>query len=123
MHGLSVDEATASFQTEHLNSPVLSEMMVKGEGAPDASGIENGERNRVAQGPVFVGVPSEDLLGSLLFRREDRHDGQAAGEEPLPGNRPPELPHEQRVGLGFDVVRNEARALLGGDAAGHRDGA
>ena len=80
------------FQAEHLNPPVLPEMMVEGEGSRDVTGVQHGERDGIAQGPVLVGVSSQDVLGSLLFRGKGRHDRQAACQQPLTGHRPPELP-------------------------------
>jgi hypothetical protein len=49
--------------------PVLSEVMVEGEGPRHMTSVEHGERDRVTQRPVFVGVPSQDLFGFLLLGR------------------------------------------------------
>jgi len=108
-------------QTQYLNPAVLSEMMVEGEGSRDATGVHHGERDGVAQRPVLGSVSSQDVPGFLLFRWMNRHDRQPACEQPLTGNRSSELPHEQCVRFGFDVVRDKARALLGRDAASHGD--
>ena len=111
----------SSFRAEHLNPPVLSEMLVEREGSRDVTSVENGERNRVAQRPVFVGVSSQDLLGPLFLSRKNPHDRQTACQQPLTGNRPPELPHEQCVGLGLDISGDEAGTLFGRDVASHCD--
>jgi len=66
-------------------------MVVEGEGPSDATTVEHGERDRVAEGPILVGVSSEDFSGSLFFGGEYPDDWQTACQQPLTGNRPSEL--------------------------------
>src|SRR5438132_13822183 len=57
-----LDSARLSlFQSQHLNAPVLSEMVIEGKGPSDATTIEHGERHRITEGPVLIDVSSEDL--------------------------------------------------------------
>ncbi len=86
--------------------------MVEGEGSRDVARVKEGERERITQGPVLVRVSSQNVPCSVLFRREDRHDRQSACQQPLTGNRPPELSDQQRVRFGLDVVGDEARTLF-----------
>ena len=109
-------------RSHHVNAPVLSEMVIEGEGLSDATGVEHGERDRVAQGPILIGVSSKDLSGVLFFAGEYSHDRQAAGQQPLTRNRPSELPYEECVRFRFDVIGDEAGARLGRDLTRHRDG-
>ena len=108
------------FRAEHLNSPVLTEVMVEGEGPPDVAGLENGERNRVAQSPILVGVSSYQLSSALLFGGQRANDRQSARQQPLSSDHSPELPHEERVRFRFDVVGDEARARFGRNVTRHR---
>ena len=108
-------------QTEHLNAPVLPEVVVEGEGPRDATSVEHGEGDRVTQRPVLVGVPSQNLLGFLFFGGERRHDRQTAREQPLAGDTSAELPYKERVGLCFDVVGDETRPPIGCDVTGYGD--
>ncbi len=84
-------------QTEHLNAPVLSEVVIEGKSPRHVTSVEHGERDRVAQRPVLVGVPSQDLFGSLLLGGENRHDRQPARQEPLASDPSAELAQEERV--------------------------
>ena len=108
-------------QTEHLNAPVLSEVVIEGKSPRHVTSVEHGERDRVAQRPVLVGVPSQDLLGSLLLGGENRHDRQPARQEPLASDPSAELAQEERVGLRFDVVGDEARPPFGSDVTSRGD--
>ena len=74
--------------------------------------MENREGNRVTKSPVFIGVPSDDLLCEILLLRKYPDHRQTASEEPLSGQRPSQLPKQQRMGLHFDVVRDEAWSPL-----------
>jgi hypothetical protein len=93
------------FQAEDSNPSILTEMMVDAEGSCDMTRVKDGERQRVAQRPVLVRVSSQDLLGFVLFRREYRHHRQSARQQPLTGNRPPELSDQQGVYFGLEVPR------------------
>ena len=106
-------------QPEHLNTSVLPEMMIECEGSRDAAGVEQGKRNRIAQGPVFVGVLSQNLSGALLFGGERAQDRQPARQQPLASYQSSELSHEERVGFRLDIVGDEARPPLGRDVTGH----
>lgn len=107
------------FQTEHLNPPVLPEMVVERKRPCHMAGVENGEGDRVAQGPVLVCVSSQDLSRALLFRRQSPNDRQPARQQPLTSDRPSELAHQERVRFDLDVVCDEARSRLGCDLARH----
>ena len=82
----------SSLQAEHLNASVLSEVMVEGEGSRNVTSVEHGERDRVTQRPVLVGVPSQDLPGFLLFGGANRHDRQPARQQPLASKSSSKLP-------------------------------
>ena len=92
-HGLLEGPATAvsRFQSQYLNTPVLSEVVIEGEGPFHATGVEHRERDSVAEGPILVRVSSEDLSGFLFLGREDSHDRQPACQEPLTCNCASEL--------------------------------
>lgn len=108
------------FQSQHLNPAVLSEVMIKGEGPSDVTGLQYCERDRIAERPVLVCVSSEDLSGFLFFRGEYPNDRQSVCQQPLTGNRPPKLPQEERVRFRFDITSDEARACFGRDVTRHR---
>lgn len=97
-------------------------MVIEGEGPSDVTGLEHDERDCVAEGPVLVGVSSEDLSGFLFFRGEYAHDRQTACKQPLTGNCASELPCEKCVRFRFDVIGDEAGARFGRDVTCHRDG-
>ena len=84
--GRSLGRDSSPVQAKHLNASVLSEVVVEGEGSRNVTGVEHGERDRVTQRPVLVGVPRQDLLRFLLFGGESRHDRQPARQEPLASN-------------------------------------
>lgn len=46
-----------TLKAEYLNPSVLPEVVVECERPRHASGVKDGERDRVTQGPVLVGVP------------------------------------------------------------------
>src|SRR5262245_15459862 len=112
-----------SLQTQDLDATVLPEMAIERERPGYATCVEYGEGDRVAQRPVLVDVSRQDVLRLLLLGRQHGDDGQLAGEQPLTRDSASELAEQQRVGLGFDVVRDEAGATLGGDLPGDFDGA
>ena len=102
----------SSFQAEHLNPTVLPEVVVEGERRRDLTDIQNRERDRVAEGPVLVGVSSENLFRALLLFGEGSDDVQPACQQPFAGNRSAKLSQQERVRFRFDVVRNETRPLV-----------
>jgi len=108
-------------ETEYLNASVLPEMLVEGKRRGDLTSIKNRERNRIAQAPVLVAVPSQNLLGALLVRRERPHDRQSAFEQPFARDRPAEFSQKERVCLRFDVIRDETGSLFGSDLVCHLD--
>ena len=117
------ESALASrFRPQHVNTSVLSEMVIEGEGPSDVTGIEHGERDGVAEGPILVSVSSENLSAFLFFRGQHPHDRQSACQQPLTGDRPSELPYEECVRFRFDVVGDEAGARVGRDVTRHGDG-
>ena len=66
--------------------------MVEGEGSRHVTSVEDGERDRVTQGPILVRVPSQDLLGFLLLGGQSRQDRQPARQQPLTSDTSTELP-------------------------------
>ena len=93
--------------------PVLTEVMIERERTRDVARVEHGERDRIAQRPVLVDMPRQDVLRALLFGGKDRDDGEVAGQQPLSGNDPSESPEQEGMRLRFDVVRDEARSAFG----------
>ena len=53
-----------------MYAPVLSEMVIKGEGPSDVTSLDHSEGDRIAQGPILISVSSENLSGFLFFRGE-----------------------------------------------------
>ena len=88
-------------------------MAIERESAAYSPPIQNRKGNRVTEAPVFIRVPHDDLAAAILFFRKCPDHRQAAREEPFAGERPAQLPQQQRVGFHFDVVRDEAWPLLG----------
>jgi hypothetical protein len=86
--GLEAFQVRSRFQSNHLNTAVLSEMVIEGEGPSDATSVKHGERDRITKGPALVDVSSEDLPGSLLLRRKHSHDRQTADEQAIDGQSP-----------------------------------
>jgi len=109
-------------QSEHLYAPVLSEMMIEGKRPSDATGVEHGERDRIAQSPILVSVSSKNLSRLLLFSGEYSDDRQTAGQQPLTGNRPSELSQEECVRFRFDVIGDETGPGFGCDFTRHHHG-
>ena len=81
--GRSLGRDSSPVQSKHLNAAVLSEVVIEGESPRYVTGVEHSQRDRVAQCPVLVGVPSQDLLRFLLLGGENRHDCHPARQEPL----------------------------------------
>src|SRR5438128_6156579 len=100
---------------------VLPEMMVEGEGPRDPAGIEHRKRNRVAEGPIFIGMSSQNLSGALLFRGKSAQDRQPPRQQPLASYQSSELSHEECVGLRLDIVGDEARSPFRSNVTRHGD--
>src|SRR5438445_2230079 len=93
--------------------------MVEGEGSRNVTSVNHCERDRVTQGPVLVGVPSQYLLSLQLFRRKNRNDRQPARQQPLASDGSSQLSEEERVGFRLDVVGDEARPPFGRELTSH----
>lgn len=91
--------------------------MIERERTRHAARVEHGERDGVAQRPVLVDVSRENVFGALLLGGQHGDDRKAAREQPLTRHGPPKFPEQERMRLGLDVVRDEARPPLGGDGA------
>jgi len=113
-------QARVPLQAEYLNPSELSEVTVEGERSRHVAGVEDGERDRITQGPVLVGVSRQDLFRPLLFRGQSPQDGESARQQPLPSDRSTKLADKERVCLSLDVIGDEARPRLRGDLARDR---
>jgi hypothetical protein len=54
-------------QSEDYNAPVLLKVLVERERPPNPSAVEDAERDRVAEHPVFVGESRQDVVAALFL--------------------------------------------------------
>ena len=116
------EEQLFILQPENFESAILPEMAIETECRPNLPELENGKGNGIAQAPVLVGMAQENVFRLFLFARKHAGDGQAALQKPCQSQRAPQLPQQQSMSLGFNIVGDEARSSLGGDLSrnGHR---